>query len=82
VLGVFVGHDHNNDCAADMFGICLAYGRRSGFGAYGSVPLGARVIELTDGRREFDSWIRVMDGSEAGRFHFPPPPAVEHPSKK
>jgi hypothetical protein len=71
MLGVFVGHDHNCDYAADLFGICLAFGRCSGFGAGCILPRGARVIELTDGRREFDSWIRLVTGDETERFHFP-----------
>jgi hypothetical protein len=72
VLGIFVGHDHNSDYAAELFGVCLAYGRRSGANAYSILPLGARVIELTDGRRGFDSWLVTVDGP-IDRFHFPTP---------
>lgn len=71
VMGVFVGHDHSNDYAGSLFGICLAYGRCSGFGGYGKLPRGGRVIELAEGKREFESWIRAGDGSETNRFSFP-----------
>jgi len=71
VMGVFTGHDHDNDYAAELFGICLAYGRCSGFGGYGSLPRGARVIELSEGQREFESWIRTDDGRVTDRFRYP-----------
>jgi hypothetical protein len=71
VMGVFVGHDHDNDFAGSLFGVCLGYGRCSGFGAYGILPRGGRVIELTEGKREFESWIREVGGAIALRFHYP-----------
>jgi hypothetical protein len=71
VMGVFVGHDHDSDYAGALFGICLAYGRCSGFGGYGKLPRGGRVIELTEGKREFESWIRAGDGTLSNRFSYP-----------
>ncbi|MBN2021841.1 MAG: metallophosphoesterase family protein [Pirellulales bacterium] len=71
VMGVAVGHDHDNDYAGCLFGICLAYGRVSGLAAYGDLPRGGRVIELTEGKREFDSWIRPAEGPVRNRIHFP-----------
>ena len=71
VMGVFVGHDHNNDFAGSLKGICLAYGRVTGFGNYGNLPRGARVIELTEGKREFATWIRTGDGIIHYEIHYP-----------
>jgi hypothetical protein len=68
VTGVFVGHYHDSDCVGSLWGVCLGYGRCSGFGSYGKLPRGARIIKLTEGRREFESWIREGDGNEVHRF--------------
>jgi len=68
VLGTFVGHDHSNDYAAMLHGVCLAYGRSVGLDTYGDLGRGARVIELTEGRMDFESWIREEDGSVSDRF--------------
>jgi len=68
VLGVFAGHDHDNDFAASLHGISLCYGRSLGLDTYGSLPRGARVIELFEGATGFESWIREESGAEADRF--------------
>ena len=57
VMGVFAGHDHNNNFIGCLHDICLAYGQTSGRQAYGYLGCGARVIELYEGQRKFDSWI-------------------------
>ena len=58
--GTFVGHDHNNDYAVLWYDILLAYGRYSGGSTvYNDLPNGARVIELTEGQKEFKTWIRL-----------------------
>ena len=44
--GVFVGHDHLNDFYVIREGIMLAYGRISGFNAYGNLERGGRVVEI------------------------------------
>ena len=46
---VVCGHDHNNDYFGKFNGINLAYGRKSGYGAYGpdNMQRGARVFEVT-----------------------------------
>jgi hypothetical protein len=66
VLGVFVGHDHVNDFDAELLGIRLCYGRATGYNTYGrrGFPRGARVIEIFEGERRFDTWLRldVADG--------------------
>jgi hypothetical protein len=74
VMGCFVGHVHSADYAGMLYGVCLAYGRSSGYAAVGPLPRGARVIELVEGRREFTSWIREGDGKEVHRFHYPTAP--------
>lgn len=43
--GVFVGHDHLNDFSFMLNGIYLAYGRISGYNAYGHLERGGRRIE-------------------------------------
>ena len=57
VMGTFVGHDHDNDYLVNRRGICLAYGNVSGGNSYGSIGRGARIIELYEGQRKFDTWV-------------------------
>lgn len=57
--GIFVGHDHDDDYAVMWHGILLAYGRYTGGDTvYNNLPNGARVIELTEGKKGFRTWIR------------------------
>ena len=35
IIGVFVGHDHDDDFLVDYEGILLGYGRKTGFDSYG-----------------------------------------------
>jgi hypothetical protein len=44
--GVFVGHDHLNDFYLILNGIYLAYGRITGYNAYGNLERGGRVIAV------------------------------------
>ena len=74
VLGVFVGHDHVNDYAVSWKGIMLCYGRfTGGQTVYHDMPggNGARIIELTEGVRQFRSWIRLKDGQVINEFTYP-----------
>lgn len=58
VMGVFVGHDHDNDYAVMWHGILLAYGRFTGGNTtYNHLPNGARVIVMKEGERTFSTWI-------------------------
>jgi hypothetical protein len=57
VMGTFVGHQHNNNYIGCLNDICLAFGQTSGRQVYGERGAGARVIELYEGQRKFDSWI-------------------------
>ncbi len=63
VMGVFVGHDHDNDYAVMWQNILLGYGRYTGGDTvYNNLSNGARVIVLNEGERTFSSWIRLNDG--------------------
>ncbi|GGI45081.1 metallophosphatase [Paenibacillus marchantiophytorum] len=64
VMGTFVGHDHGNDFWGTLHGIRLCYGRTTR-NAYLNRPFltGARVIELTEGVRDFQTWLHLEDGS-------------------
>ncbi|WP_410771725.1 metallophosphoesterase family protein [Fontibacillus sp. BL9] len=65
VVGTFCGHDHINDYMGELHGIYLCYGRASGYNTYGKegFPRGARLIRLNLGRRNFETWLRLDDGS-------------------
>ena len=64
VMGIFVGHDHNNDYTVYWQGILLGYGRYSGGNTvYNNLRAGARVIVMHKGERTFDTWLRLRDGS-------------------
>ncbi|MDQ6422308.1 metallophosphoesterase family protein [Paenibacillus sp. LHD-117] len=65
VMGAFVGHDHDNDYCGTLHGIRLCYGRVSGYNCYGKLRRGARVIRLTEGKKEFETWIAEADGGMA-----------------
>lgn len=73
VTGIFCGHDHDNDYAVEYFDVLLAYGRYTGANTvYNHLhPKGARVIELKEGSRDFDTWIRLVDGSVIQKSNFP-----------
>ena len=72
VMGVFVGHDHDNDYAVNWYGILLAYGRFTGGPTeYIHIPNGARVIELTEGQRTIDTHIRLASGKVEQQTSFP-----------
>lgn len=64
VMGVFCGHDHNNDYIGTIDDICLAYGRKTGYpSAYKEVlERGARVIDLYENDSKFDTCIWALSG--------------------
>lgn len=66
VMGTFVGHDHINDYIGVYYGLALAYGRVTKVMKNPEEdPLaGGRIIVLKEGKREFDTWIRDMDGKK------------------
>lgn len=69
VMGVFVGHDHDNDYIGQEYGIALAYGRVSGYDAYGDLERGARIIELYENERRFDTWITTPSTRSLGYYY-------------
>lgn len=62
VMGVFVGHDHDNDYIGIDHDIALAFGQVTGADAYGDLDRGSRIIELHEGEFSFDTWIRTKSG--------------------
>ncbi|WP_291530224.1 metallophosphoesterase family protein [Bacteroides sp. UBA939] len=72
VMGVFVGHDHDNDYSVMWNGIVLAYGRFTGGNTeYNHLLNGARVIVLKEGERTFSTWIRLKGGKIVNSTVFP-----------
>jgi 3',5'-cyclic AMP phosphodiesterase CpdA len=72
VLGTFVGHDHVNDYIFNYHGIALTYGRWSGSkNTYGDLKNGVRLIELTEGVKGFDTWIRLNEEIVINQVKFP-----------
>ena len=74
VMGTFVGHDHVNDYLTIWNGILLGYGRYTGGKTvYCDIPWGngARVIELTEGKRELETWIRLKGGRIIDHVYYP-----------
>ncbi len=65
VMGTFVGHEHINDFWGDLHGIRLCYGRATGYNTYGKdgFPRGARVIQLREGERQFETWLHLDNGT-------------------
>jgi hypothetical protein len=76
VIGVFTGHDHENDFIGNLHGIALAYGRYSGINGYGNLKIGGRAIELVQDRFQFNSWITTVNKNEF-YFQFPSKSMVE-----
>lgn len=62
VMGTFTGHDHNNNYSGIYKGIGLNYGQSSGYSGYGSIGKGARIIELHEGKRGYNTWVRSDKG--------------------
>jgi len=76
VMAVVVGHDHLNDYVVCWKEIMLCYGRVTGSRKtshynHPDGSNGARVIELTEGERGFESWIRLRTGEKIKPFQYP-----------
>lgn len=69
IMGVFVGHDHDNDYVVSEKGIALGYGRFSGdYTTYTTFRSGVRIIVLDEGKRGFETWILEDEGRKAVKF--------------
>ncbi|WP_298646995.1 metallophosphoesterase family protein [uncultured Proteiniphilum sp.] len=72
VMGTFVGHDHVNDYIVNYHGIALAYGHFSGWKTtYTPEINGVRVVVLKEGKREFDTWLHLLDGTIRDKVSYP-----------
>lgn len=72
VMGIFCGHDHDNDYVTTGKGVLLGYGRYSGGNTvYNHLPRGARVIVLKEGERRFETYIREQSGNVLNRVIWP-----------
>lgn len=73
MIGMFVGHDHTNDFVGMYQGIALGYGRQSGVEDENDTkaPMGMRIVELKEGKREFDTWVYTASGGEEDKWFYP-----------
>jgi len=64
VLGIFVGHDHNDDFTGVYANVCFGYGRKTGYNpAYKEVlERGARVVVLYENEKKLNTYIRTCSG--------------------
>lgn len=63
IMGVFVGHDHDDNYIVSHCGIALGYGGFSGDDTtYNHLAHGFRVIVVKEGERAFTTWIHEEDG--------------------
>jgi len=91
VMGVFCGHDHDNNYIGILNDVALAFGQVSGHGGYGKFNRGSRIIELSEGFYNFRTWIRTEEkvqfeyeypsGLSFSTADFQPVSAVEQPGK-
>lgn len=70
IIGVFAGHDHDNDFVGIKKDIALGFGRVSGYQAYGDFVRGGRMIVLKEDERKFDTYIVTPEGKEE-TFYYP-----------
>ncbi len=71
IMGTFVGHDHNNNFIGCLNNISLAYGCKTGLESYGHLPKGARIIQLYEGKRKFDTWIHTLKSDREYFVRYP-----------
>ncbi len=72
VMGVFCGHDHDNDYSLMYYKVMLAHGRYSGGNTeYNHLRNGARVIVLHENERIFDTWIHERGGNILYKTNYP-----------
>lgn len=65
VMGVFAGHDHDNDYVGLYKTIALGFGRSShSCHTYGDLPAGGRTFILHEGERCFETWVSTPEGPQ------------------
>lgn len=69
-MGVFVGHDHDNNFIGIEYDIALAFGQVTGADAYGDLERGSRIVELHEGEFSFDTWIRTASDVQF-KYNYP-----------
>ncbi len=75
IMGVFVGHDHNDNFIGIEHNIALAFGEVTGADGYGQLERGSRIIELHEGKFSFDTWIRTKSGIQF-KFNYSNPSII------
>ena len=71
IMGLFAGHDHDNDYICKYMGLAFGYGRFSGApNVYLDILQGYRIINLVEGQRDFTSYIRLLDGRIIDQYRF------------
>lgn len=78
IMGVFVGHDHDNNYIGIHANIALAFGQVTGASAYGKLERGSRIVELKEGGFSFDTWITTPSET---KFKYNYPSGLEHDNK-
>lgn len=70
VMGIFCGHDHNNNYVGVHKNVALAFGNVTGADAYGELERGARVIVLQPNKFSFHTYISTPTQTKFP-FNFP-----------
>lgn len=70
VMGVFTGHDHDNNYIGTYKGIALGFGNVTGADAYGKLERGGRVIILNENKFSFRTYISTPSGTKYA-FNYP-----------
>ncbi|MGI9527074.1 MAG: metallophosphoesterase [Weeksellaceae bacterium] len=78
VMGVFVGHDHDDNYIGVYKNVALAFGNVTGADAYGSLERGGRVITLKENKFAFSTHITTPKKTDFEYFY----PAGLSPIKK
>lgn len=72
IMGTFTGHDHVNNYVVNYYDVALAYGCFSGWKTtYTPAMNGTRVIVMKKDKREFDTWLHLLDGTIRDKVTFP-----------
>ena len=75
IMGVFVGHSHNDNFIGVEHNIALAFGEVTGADGYGQLERGSRIIELHEGKFSFDTWIWTKSGIQF-KFNYANPSII------